>query len=189
MDFAHGSLRREQWAGIQIAACNKAATGAGKGRTMRRATSLLVIVLLGVAGCATGPFGKKSSAPVPGIDNGTGTEAGMLPGPGLLPAPTPRFPDIPLPQGLKEDIERSYVYESATLQIGRMVYTSRDALNELARFYLQECPGNGWELDEVLTADGYEILFEKPGKRLTVTIRDLGMTRGRLLVLNLVPED
>lgn len=160
-----------------------------KGRAMRRAMSLAVIMALGIAACTTGPFGKKTAGPLPGVDDGSGTQAVVPSGPGLLPAPAPRFPDIPMPQGLKEDIERSYVYESAALQIGRMVYSSRNKLNELASFYLQECPGNGWELERVLTAEGYEMLFKKPGKRLTILIRDLGVTRGRSLVLNLVPED
>jgi len=142
-----------------------------------------------VAGCATDPLKKRGPGPLSELDETTGTEAPSLPKAGLLVAPNRRFPDIPLPQNVKEDIERSYVYESSSLKLGRMVYTSRDSLSELAQFYIRECPPNDWNLESVLQAEGYEMVFKKPGKRLTVLIRNLGIAQGRLLILNLTPQD
>ena len=100
-----------------------------------------------------------------------------------------RFPDIPLPVGLVQDAERTYVFESSTLQLGRMVYTSKASTNELAQFYLRELPLANWRRLSLMEADGVEMVYEKPNKRLTVTIRDLGAMRGRMLILNLVPTN
>jgi len=99
-----------------------------------------------------------------------------------------RFKDVPLPQDAHEDLERTYVYESGTLQIGRMVYTSKASINELAQFYIRECPAAEWKLERALQAGGAELLFRKPGKRLDVEIRSQGVGRSQLLVLNLTPD-
>jgi len=96
--------------------------------------------------------------------------------------------DVPLPVGVKEDADRTFVYESSTMQVGRMVYTTRDSASELADFYLRQCKEFGWKLDAVTQADGYELLFSKPDKQLKVSIQKRGRLRGCLLVLNLLPE-
>jgi len=48
----------------------------------------------------------------------------------------------------KEDADRSYVYESASLQIGRMVYNIHADPNDIANFYIQECPAAGWKVGQ-----------------------------------------
>lgn len=157
-----------------------------------RVRILLLAAAVLVASCATNPFAKSSPAPVLGPDETGAAQAVLLPEIGMLPSTTQRFPDVPQPQDVKADIDRSYVYESSTLQIGRMVYTSRASVNELARFYLRACPEAGWTLKNVLEAAGYDMLFEKPGKRLTVTIRDAGpssVPRGRIIIVNLTPSE
>lgn len=108
----------------------------------------------------------------------------------ISPLADRRFPDIPLPPGAREDIQRTYVYESGTIQIGRMIYTVKAPLNEVAQFYIQHAPRDGWALDSVMQAEGALLLFTKPGKRLTVSIRDTGMTkRGVELILHMTPVD
>jgi hypothetical protein len=120
-------------------------------------------------------------------DTPTGTPAPPVQE-GLGLSPTQRFKDVPLPDGVRADNDRSYIYEDATLEIGRMVYTSRSSVNELAQFYIQQCPAAGWTLDRVLQAEGAHLHFSKPGKRLEVIIRSLGVGRSQELILHLTPD-
>ncbi len=134
---------------------------------------------------------RTSPAPIEDItlEEPNGVEAPVLPEPGLQLAPGQRFPDIPLPVGLEEDEERTYVYESSTIQIGRMIYTTRHQTNELADFFIREAPAADWSLQSMTQADGARLEFTKPGKRLLVSIRNLGVPRGRELTLDLTPID
>jgi len=95
-----------------------------------------------------------------------------------------------LPMGVREDREKTYVFESKTLQIGRMVYTLRASVAEVAQFYIRECPVSDWKLQSALQADGAQLIFEKPGKRLEVNAREVGLARGGTqLILHLTPTD
>ena len=111
--------------------------------------------------------------------------------PGLKLSTEQRFADVPLPVSVREDLDKTFVYESSSLQIGRMVYTSRATVNELVSFYIRECPIAGWELQNVVQADGAELLFTKPGKRLIVSVSTASVSRGlgRELTITLVPEE
>lgn len=135
---------------------------------------------------------QKSSAPPPVelLEEPTPEPAPVAPlQEGLALSPQQRFKDVPLPAGLKEDFERSYVYESTSLQIGRMVYTSKAGVNELANFYLKEAPTAQWVLESALQAEGGQtLIFKKPGKRLEVKVQEQGVPRPRLVILNLTPE-
>lgn len=150
---------------------------------MKRLLSITLIVSLAFIGCRGSPF--ASSGPGPGAPGGPP----LIPEVGLPTAPDQRFEDIPLPVGLQEDIERSYVYESPSLKLGRVVYTSKDDATELANFFLKECKNMGWTEDRRLTAEGYEFTFTKPGKRLSITITKRGMMRGSLVVVNFTPSE
>ena len=158
---------------------------------MSRATILCLAAVLTFTACQSNPFQRQSPAPVE-LSGGApaGQEIGPLPEPGLALSPDQRFSDVPLPIGLKENLERSYVYESAAFQIGRIVYSSRASINELTHFFLRECPTAGWELTSLRQAAGRtEMLFVKSGKRLEITVGDRGFGRGRELVINLTPDD
>jgi hypothetical protein len=153
-------------------------------------TLCLAAVLTGTA-CQSNPFQRQSPAPVElSGDKAGGREIGPLPEPGLALSPDQRFSDVPLPIGLKENIDRSYAYESATLQIGRLVYSSRASINELTHFFLRECPTAGWELASLRQASGStEMLFTKTGKRLEIVVSGRGFGRGREVIINLAPDD
>jgi hypothetical protein len=120
--------------------------------------------------------------------DGVVASAPILPEGGLPLGVQQRFDDVPLPLDVREDLERTYIYESKMIQVARMVYTSKASVNELAQFYIQECPVADWKLQSVLQAEGVELLFEKPGKRLLVEVRGQeGVGRSRLLILRLEP--
>ena len=103
--------------------------------------------------------------------------------------PEQRFKDVPLPIGLDEDLERSFIFESPKLQVGRMVYTSRDTIGELTQFFIQECPTAQWELGNVIEAQGAKkLFFTKPGKRMEVLVEGGSFGKGRRVVITLTPE-
>lgn len=170
-------------------------------------TRIAVVGMIAVAvltGCQSMPWSKKE--PMPPVEllpdspkDGTpvGAPPSQSPAPmaeaakpsGLALSTSQRFKEVPLPEKAKEDAERSYVYESAALQIGRMVYNIRADANDIANFYIQECPAAGWKLDNAQQALGNTyLLFTKPGKRLEVTVQPLGMGRGQRLILHMVPD-
>ncbi len=149
---------------------------------MLRPISVVVIAVLVLSACQSGPFWKKNKKD-PLLDEGF-TETGL---PASLET---RFPDVPLPAGVREDLERTFVYESSALQIGRMVYTSKHSVNEVAQFYIKEAPKFNWILMSVLQAEGAHLSFEKQGKRMDIVVRVSGIASGgSLLIISLTPDN
>ncbi len=149
---------------------------------MLRPISIAVIAVLVLSACQSGPFRKRNKKDA--LLNEGFVETG------LQASSETRFPDVPLPVGVKEDRERTFVYESQALQIGRMVYTSRHSVNEVAQFYIREAPKYNWELTSVLQAEGAHLSFEKPGKRMQVVVVVSGIVNGgSLLIINFTPDD
>lgn len=126
-----------------------------------------------------------------GFSKNGGSATGQMGGASVIPPmSSTRFSDVPLPKGSKEDLERSFVYESHSLQIGRMVYKTKHRVSEVAQFYIQEAPQYDWKLISVMQAEGAQLAFEKPGKHMWVTVhRDGFFGRKSTLIVNLIPED
>ena len=162
---------------------------------MVRIFAVVLVVALALPACNTSnmptlSWGRKAAPdqqPIEPID--TAVTPVNPPPPGLQLASEQRFKDIPLPVGLTEDLERSFVYEAAKLQIGRMVYSSRSSIQDLANFFLRECPTAQWTLEKVLEGGTKTLLFTKPGKRLEVIVQEMGMAKGRRVIVTLTPSD
>ena len=108
---------------------------------------------------------------------------------GLPMATQQRFPDIPIPANLKEDFDRTYVHQSPGLEVGRMVYTSRESVRDQAQFFIRELPGSGWTLQSSTQAENsVKLIFGKAGKALSVDVRGTGIGRPQELVLHLTPN-
>jgi len=164
--------------------------------------SALFVCTLLLAGRQSMPWQRNTMPPVELLDDESGKsapEASAPPAASLQPAPKQapvlaiasrtRMRDVPLPEKAKEDLERTYVYESHTLQVGRMVYTIQAAVNDIAQFYIDTCPGADWRMVSVKqAAGGAELLFRKPGKKLEVSISPLAFGNKRLVV-HLVPDE
>lgn len=160
-----------------------------------RLLGAVLAMTFGLTACQMLTGGGRPPEPIVGLEPASNTEEIEIvdiaapSGSGLNVSAAQRFSDVPLPGGVKMDLERTFVYEDASLQIGRMVYTSRSSINRLAQFFIEECASSGWKLATVLQADGAELLFLKPGKRLRVAIRNAGLRRGgRLLIVHLLPD-
>ena len=159
---------------------------------MKRIAWLCLFLAFGLTACGTSlrvPWQNNSEPPANLAEDDGSTAPPVVPEQGLQLSMDQRFSDLPLPVDLKEDLDKSFVYESSSLQIGRMVYITRASVNELSSFYIRECPTAGWELTSVVQADESELKFTKPGKRLSVKIRSLSIGRGgRQLTLTLLPD-
>lgn len=156
---------------------------------MMRSIGTVFLLAVALTACQTNndlgmSTGDSTSTDTPYGD--TGVAAPTMPIPGLPLSSEQRFTDIPLPAELFEDNERSFVFESATLQIGRMVYQTKHSVNEVAQFYIRECPAADWQLESVLQAEGVHLVFRKQGKRLDVSARKEG--RRQTVVLLLTPD-
>ena len=152
---------------------------------MVRWTSFIILTAVVLMGCQTGNPFQRGGGPDSFSDN-------YVPPPrGLAMSTEQRFSDIPLPVGLREDPERSFVYESSGLSIGRMVYrTNRASTGELAQFFMEECPAGDWRLDKLIeSARGKELLFFKPGRRLVIEIADRGIIQGREVTITVTPDE
>ena len=170
-----------------------------KGSVRLRVTSTVLTVALAIAlgACQSmqNPFQKSSTPPPAEMPPPAAPAAAPAaqpgpppPEPGLALSPSQRFADVPLPIGAREDVDKTFVYEDKNLQIGRMVYTTRSTVNELAQFYINEAPTGAWKLVNNIQAGGQELQFVKLNKRLTVIVRDLGAPKGRQLWLTVTPE-
>ncbi|MFP6581419.1 MAG: hypothetical protein VCD00_02555 [Candidatus Hydrogenedentota bacterium] len=148
---------------------------------MIRAIASMLLLTVTLCACQTGPFSRNTS------DEELANELLQTDG-GAATAPR-RFDDVPVPKGAKEDTERTYTFESNSLQIGRMVYTVKDSPNNVAQFYIRECANLGWSLETALQANGVILEFNRPGIRLWVTTQPTGIAnRSTLLILNYTPD-
>ncbi len=152
---------------------------------MMKNLSIIMMLLLTVAGCQSGSFPKwhlhRSKNAAPPVES---TDLSL----GLQPVPQPRFSDVPQPVGLKEDPVRTFVWETPGMAVARLVYTSKAKVSELAQFYLDQCHSLGWKTDKVFQGEIAELTFSKAGKHLVVRIENLGIPRGRRLTLTYTPE-
>lgn len=156
---------------------------------MKYVAVAMALGLLTMTGCQTSPFQKSDDPPVELLDDKTSGEI-QIREPGLIPAMARRFRDVPLPQGLREDTDRSFVYDSKSTQVARMVYFTKDSLSDLAQFYIRQAPNEGWKLVSTTQVDkSVNLLFSKPGRRLDVKASRQGVGRSNQLVILYLPED
>ncbi len=165
-------------------------------KQMKRYFSMGIILITLVSilfslGCGSMPWKKNNEQPPPvELLDETKQATGNLPeGTTTLIPGSQRFKDVPLPDKVKEDFERSYVYESSTIQVGRMVYSIRADANDVAQFYVKECPKHGWKLDNVIQGNGIQLNYSKEGKKLQVNVFPQGIGRPKQLVLTLTPSE
>jgi hypothetical protein len=172
--------------------------------TGTKLTVALLAASMFMPACKTMPWNKGGSNQPVAEQQQNGSDPLMAPGTpsdskgsysapvveqqGLSLSPDQRFKDIPLPVGMKEDMERTFVYQSSSIEVGRMVYTSRATVFDLAQFFLKECPTAGWKLKNVLEAEAKTLIFTKSNKELEVIILPLGVAAGRRVSITLRPS-
>lgn len=151
--------------------------------------TVILCACLAMAGCKSTPFQRSSNPPVELLDESAKKSAPVSVS-GLAASPQRRFKDIPLPNGLREDTQSTFVYDSKSVKIGKMVYTSKASVNELAQFYISNAPNSDWRLLSTTQADdSISLFFEKPGRRLNVDVKRRGIGRGNVLILTYLPAE
>ena len=154
---------------------------------MRHVPGILAVLLaVTLAGCQNMPWQRDSD--VGGVDYyEDGDYDAPIDEPGLAMSPDTRFQDIPLPDGLREVPEQTYVYETRNLRMGRMVYNTRHSIADLSNFFLKHTPAAGWEVVSVVEGADVTLKFAKEGRELTVDLKERGMLMGRRVVINYTP--
>jgi len=144
---------------------------------------VLGCVLVTITGCETLPFwpgssrdtvSEQSLAEIPMVES-------VFP-----PAAAARFTDIPVPEGMEMQHERSFVFESETLQIGFLIYEGRLTPEETAQFFVDALPRAGWTLIDVLEYNDITIKFDQPEKNLIIHISP--KARGCVAKIILTPK-
>jgi hypothetical protein len=142
------------------------------GANMKRklfSPSLLVLgcVLVTFAGCETLPswaggsrdtVGEESLAEVPMVES-------VFP-----PAAAARFDDVPVPEAMKMEHERSFVFQSESLEVGFLIYEGRLTPEDAAQFFVDSLPRAGWALLDVIEYNDITIKFDQPEKNLIIHI-------------------
>ncbi len=131
--------------------------------------SLLVLgcVLVTFAGCETFPswpggsrdaVSEESLADIPTIES-------VFP-----PAAAARFEDVPVPEAMKMEHKRSFVFQSEALEIGFLIYEGRLMPEEAAQFFVDTLPRAGWNLLDVIEYNDITIKFDQPEKNLIIHV-------------------
>jgi hypothetical protein len=98
-----------------------------------------------------------------------------------------QFSDIPVPQGVSMDIERSLVFGGREDWIGRLVLNSSRGTGEIFDFYKQNAPQLGWQ-EITLVRSGTSVLTFSRGERvMTVQITNKTL-RGSEIHLTVSPR-
>jgi hypothetical protein len=138
-------------------------------------TVLLCVLLVGVSGCAR--FGAATTADTeqsPGL-------AGAIP-----LAPDFRISDIPVPAGFVFDREHSFVFQDSAMEVGKMQYSGKEAIGDVAQFYLDEMPRYNWTLLNVTEHNVIFLDFTKEGKACQVLLTP--KARGTLIQATFYPK-
>jgi len=58
---------------------------------------------------------------------------------------TKMFDDIPVYPGFKLIPEKSFVYESGNVKVGRLIFRGKSSINDMVNYYKNTLPEQGWE--------------------------------------------
>lgn len=82
------------------------------------------------------------------------------------------FEDILIPEEMKLDKERSFVYESPGLKAGILVFSGRVEVTSLVQFFKENMAKDNWKLLNSFKYKGYMMNFQKPDKSCMISIVD-----------------
>ena len=90
------------------------------------------------------------------------------------PSPYPKdlqFDDLPVPQGLEHDPERSFAYRHGNTRSALMRYSGNVSADDVVDFYRRELPRYQWELGMVLgEREERKIQFEKGSEVCEISV-------------------
>jgi len=82
------------------------------------------------------------------------------------------FEDILIPDEMKLDKEKSFVYETPLLKAGILVFSGRVEVTSLIQFFKENMVKDNWKLLNSFKYKGYLMNFQKPDKSCMISIVD-----------------
>ena len=137
------------------------------------AVCALVVI---AAGCA------RTTASTAGTETGEG-QAVMT---GIPLAPDFRIADIPVPADFQFQRDDSFVFQNALLDVGRMQYSGKADIGDVAQFFLDEMPRYNWTLLSVSELRTITMFFDKEDKSCQVLLSP--KVRGTQIEITFFPK-
>jgi hypothetical protein len=82
------------------------------------------------------------------------------------------FQDVLIPGELKVKMEKSFVYETPSLRVGRLVFSGRVEAQSLTNFFARNMERDGWTLLNKFGFEDVVLNFSKANRNCTVNIID-----------------
>ncbi len=82
------------------------------------------------------------------------------------------FEDILFPHALKLEMDRSFIYETPSLTVGRLILSGRVQAYSLLNFFTQNMEKDGWKLVSKFGFKDVVLNFSKSNRNCTVNIYD-----------------
>ncbi len=82
------------------------------------------------------------------------------------------FDDILFPPGLKLEMDKSFIYETSSLTVGRLILSGRVQAYSLLNFFTQNMEKDGWNLVNKFGVKDVVLNFSKPNMSCTINIYD-----------------
>ena len=107
--------------------------------------------------------------------------------PMLTPPASLRFDDVPVPSTFVLDRKSSFAFENDQTRVAYLVYEGKAELQEVVQFLLNQLPGDGWRLGNVVEHQDTTLVFSEKsrGEQLVVTVAESG--RNVMLSITLTP--
>jgi hypothetical protein len=91
-----------------------------------------------------------------------------------------RIADIPVPAGFTFDRDDSFVFQNSQIDVGRIQYSGKEEMGDVAQFYLDEMARYNWTLLHVTEYSAIIMFFDKPDKSCQVVLTP--RTRGTVII-------
>ena len=141
-----------------------------KKRVLILGSYFLMLVLL--AGCATGMYGSKSSD----------TESAMLDVASVL-----RFDDVPVPYGFKVLEKESFAFQNDVTRVALLKYVGGKSADQVVLFYKDQMPMYKWNPINIIEYERRVLNYEKGGESCIVTVEAQG-SRKSIVTIAISPK-
>ena len=82
------------------------------------------------------------------------------------------FEDVLIPHELKLEMDKSFIYETSSLKVGRLVFSGRVQAYSLLNFFTHNMEKDGWKLVNKFGFKDVVLNFSKSNRNCTVNIYD-----------------
>jgi hypothetical protein len=99
-----------------------------------------------------------------------------------------RIADIPVPADFEFDRRDSFVFQNSVMDVGRIQYSGKENVGDVAQFYLDEMTRYNWTLLSVTEHGTVFMLFDKPDKSAQVLLSPR-TPRGTMIQVSFFPKE